>query len=82
MELLLDSVARWASKVGLHSVSFHVGEQMSVVFERLLGDVRGRHYTSVVAHEETRRARERFAQKVLAGASRPPRSQRCSPTVV
>jgi PAS domain-containing protein len=33
--------------------------------ERLLGDVRGRHYTSVVAHEETRRARELFTQKVL-----------------
>jgi DNA-binding CsgD family transcriptional regulator len=28
-------------------------------------DVRGRHYTSVVAHEETRRARELFTQKVL-----------------
>jgi hypothetical protein len=25
---------RWASKVGLHSVSFHVGEQMSVVFAK------------------------------------------------
>ena len=34
MELLLDSVARWASKVGLHSVSFHVGEQMLVVFAK------------------------------------------------
>src|SRR3954447_14711497 len=33
--------------------------------ERLLGDVRGRHYTSVVAPEETRRARELFTQKVL-----------------
>ncbi len=33
--------------------------------ERLLGDVRGRHYTSVVAHEQTRLARELFTQKVL-----------------
>jgi PAS domain S-box-containing protein len=33
--------------------------------ERLLGDVRGRHYTSVVAREQTRRARELFTQKVL-----------------
>src|SRR5262245_25521546 len=33
--------------------------------ERLLGDIRGRHYTSVVAPEETRRARELFSQKVL-----------------
>jgi PAS domain S-box-containing protein len=33
--------------------------------ERLLGDIRGRHYTSVVAPEETRRAREAFSQKML-----------------
>jgi PAS domain S-box-containing protein len=33
--------------------------------EQLLGDVRGRHFTSVVAPEETRRARELFSQKVL-----------------
>ncbi len=37
--------------------------------ERLLGDVRGRHYTSVVAPEDTLRARERFSQKML-GTSR------------
>jgi PAS domain S-box-containing protein len=36
--------------------------------EKLLGDVRGRHFTSVVAPEDSRRARELFAQKVL-GAS-------------
>ena len=36
--------------------------------ERLLGDIRGRHYTSVVAPEETRRARELFSRKVLGGA--------------
>ena len=33
--------------------------------KRLLGDIRGRHYTSVVAPEETRRARELFSRKVL-----------------
>jgi PAS domain S-box-containing protein len=33
--------------------------------ERLLGDIRGRHYTSVVAPEESRRAQELFARKVL-----------------
>lgn len=31
----------------------------------LVGDVRGRHYTSVVAPEETRRAQRLFAQKIL-----------------
>jgi PAS domain S-box-containing protein len=33
--------------------------------ERLVGDVRGRHFTSVVAPEDRGRARELFAQKVL-----------------
>ena len=36
--------------------------------ERLLGNIRGRHYTSVVAPEDSRRARELFAMKVI-GAS-------------
>ena len=36
--------------------------------ERLVGDVRGRHFTSVVALEDSRRARELFAQKVLGSA--------------
>ena len=33
--------------------------------ERLLGDIRGRHFTSIVAPEDSRRARELFARKVL-----------------
>jgi PAS domain S-box-containing protein len=33
--------------------------------KELLGDVRGRHFTSVVAPEDSRRARELFSQKVL-----------------
>jgi PAS domain S-box-containing protein len=33
--------------------------------ERLVGDVRGRQFTSVVAPEEKRRAREEFASKIL-----------------
>jgi PAS domain S-box-containing protein len=36
---------------------------------RLLGGVRGRQYTSVVAPEERRHAQEVFAQKVVGGAS-------------
>jgi PAS domain S-box-containing protein len=32
---------------------------------RLVGDVRGRHFTSIVAPEETLRARERFARNVV-----------------
>jgi PAS domain S-box-containing protein len=38
---------------------------MNPAAKRLLGDVRGRLFTSVVAPEETRRARELFSQKVL-----------------
>jgi DNA-binding NarL/FixJ family response regulator len=37
--------------------------------ERLLGDVRGRHFTAVVALEDRSRARELFARKVLGTAS-------------
>ena len=33
--------------------------------EQLVGDVRGRHFTSVVAPEDSRRARELFSRKVL-----------------
>src|SRR5262245_17476432 len=33
--------------------------------ERLVGDVRGRHFTSVVAPEDSRRAQELFSRKVL-----------------
>ena len=36
--------------------------------ERLLGDVRGRHFTSVVAPEDSHRARESFSRKVLGTA--------------
>jgi len=38
--------------------------------ERLVGDVRGRQFTSVVAPHETRRAREMFARKMIGGAQR------------
>jgi len=36
--------------------------------ERVVGDVRGRQFTSVVAAEDSRRARDLFAQKVLGTA--------------
>jgi PAS domain S-box-containing protein len=35
----------------------------------LVGDVRGRHFTSVVAPEETRRAREIFIRKIVGAVS-------------
>jgi PAS domain S-box-containing protein len=37
--------------------------------KRLLGDVRGRHFTSVVGPEERQRAQELFARKVLGTAA-------------
>jgi PAS domain S-box-containing protein len=36
--------------------------------ERLLGDVRGKHFTSVVAPEDSRRARNLFSRKVVGTA--------------
>ena len=36
--------------------------------ERLLGDVRGRHFTSIVASEDSRRARELFSRKALGNS--------------
>jgi PAS domain S-box-containing protein len=33
--------------------------------ERLLGDIRGRHFTSIVSPEDNQRARELFSRKVL-----------------
>jgi PAS domain S-box-containing protein len=35
---------------------------------RLVGDVRGRQFTSVVAHEDSRRAREHFARNIAGTA--------------
>ena len=54
--------------------------------ERLVGDIRGRHFTSVVAPEDKPRARELFTQKLLgtsaateatATSSRPREASRC-----
>ena len=42
---------------------------LNAAAERLLGDVRGRHFTSVVAPEDSQRARELFARKVLGTSS-------------
>ena len=41
---------------------------LNAAAERLVGDVRGRQFTSVVAPEDNRRARELFTQKVLGTA--------------
>ena len=38
---------------------------LNAAAEQLVGDVRGRHFTSVVAPEDSRRARELFSRKVL-----------------
>src|SRR5215831_11824605 len=38
---------------------------VNLAARQLVGDVRGRQFTSVVAPEETRRARELFARKII-----------------
>ena len=45
-----------------------VVRSVNAAAKELLGDVRGRHFTSVVAPEDSRRARELFARKVLGTA--------------
>lgn len=47
-----SGVVRWLNPAAMH----------------LVGDVRGRQYTSVVAPEDNRRARELFAQKIMGTA--------------
>ena len=42
---------------------------LNAAARNLVGDVRGRQFTSVVAPEDTRRARELFARKVIGAAS-------------
>src|SRR5262245_23698879 len=46
-----------------------VGRWLNPGAEQLLGDVRGRHFTSVVGAEDRSRARELFARKVLGTTS-------------
>jgi PAS domain S-box-containing protein len=48
-----SGVIRWVNEAG----------------RRIVGDVRGRQFVSVVAPEETRRARELFARKILGTAN-------------
>src|SRR6266516_310602 len=47
-----DGVIRWVNPVA----------------QRIVGDVKGRHFTSVVAPDHTRRARELFAQRLTGKA--------------
>jgi PAS domain S-box-containing protein len=42
---------------------------LNAAARNIVGDVRGAQFTSVVAHEETRRARELFARKVIGAAT-------------
>jgi PAS domain S-box-containing protein len=42
---------------------------LNAAARNLVGDVRGRQFTSVVASEDTRRARELFARKVIGAAT-------------
>jgi PAS domain S-box-containing protein len=65
-------------EMGLESVLEHVNVPSYVLdttgvvrwvnpaAERIVGDVRGRQFTSVVSPEDTRRARELFARKIVA----------------
>ena len=56
----------WAASASRATSSTQPGLRwINPAAEQLLGDIRGRHFTSVVAPEDSRRARELFAQKML-----------------
>src|SRR6188472_1134310 len=54
--------------------SYHIDPRgivrwLNAAARNVVGDVRGRQFTSVVAPEDTRRARELFARKVIGTAT-------------
>jgi PAS fold len=66
--LAVDNVEQALGSVGVPTYvldTTRVVRWINAAAEQLVGDVRGRHFTSVVAPEDSRRARELFARKVL-----------------
>ena len=66
----LDSVRLEAALEHVYVPSYHIDPSgivrwLNAAARRIVGDVRGRQFTSVVAPEDTRRARELFARKVI-----------------
>jgi PAS domain S-box-containing protein len=71
-ELVGGDVERALDSVGVPSYVLDAGGMVRWInpaAERLVGDVRGRHFTSVVAPEDRPRSRELFTRKVLGSES-------------
>jgi PAS domain S-box-containing protein len=64
----LEEVLEHVNVPSYHLDSSGVVRWLNAAARNIVGDVRGRQFTSVVAPEETRRARELFARKVVGAA--------------
>jgi PAS domain S-box-containing protein len=65
----LEEVLEHVNVPSYHIDPTGVVRWLNAAARNIVGDVRGAQFTSVVAPEETRRAREVFARKVIGGAT-------------
>jgi PAS domain S-box-containing protein len=65
----LEEVLEHVNVPSYHIDPTGVVRWLNAAARNIVGDVRGRQFTSVVAPEETRRARELFARKVVGAAT-------------
>jgi PAS domain S-box-containing protein len=64
----LEDVLEHVNVPSYHIDTVGIVRWLNAAARNLVGDVRGRHFTSVVAPEDTRRAKELFARKVIGAA--------------
>jgi PAS domain S-box-containing protein len=64
----LEDVLEHVNVPSYHIATVGIVRWLNAAARNLVGDVRGRHFTSVVAPEDTRRAKELFARKVIGAA--------------
>ena len=63
----LEEVLEHVNVPSYHIDAAGIVRWLNPAAERIVGDVRGRQFTSVVAPEDTRRAKELFARKIVGG---------------
>lgn len=64
----VDEVLEHVNVPSYHIDAAGIIRWLNPAAENIVGDVRGRQFTSVVAPEDTRRAKELFARKIVGGA--------------
>jgi PAS domain S-box-containing protein len=65
----LEEVLEHVNVPSYHTDSNGIIRWLNAAARRIVGDVTGSQFTSVVAPEDTRRAREHFARKVIGSAT-------------